>query len=130
MVGFSHTIGLMRISQLESLNESELALIVYIVNVLTPIKAPNFKIETPSDLLWINHDDLLLKLIADKDKLTGEGKQVFESVMIKLNRTIEQEIHDHQESINPDLEQLQFNYETEKTSENINLVGNGNGMSS
>lgn len=100
----------MRINQLESLNKSELELVSYVVNVLTPIKAPDFKIKLPSDLLWINHDDLLLKLISYKDKLTDEGTEVFEQIMIKLNKTTEQEIYEHQASIKPDLEQSEFQF--------------------
>jgi len=98
----------MRISQLKSLNESELDLLLYVVKVAEPISL--FEINKPSDLLWIHHDDLLYKLSCQESKLTDEGKEVFKGLMIKLNKTPEQEREDYDNSSKPIFTQSEFQF--------------------
>jgi hypothetical protein len=100
----------MRISQLESLDESELSLLLYVVNVLEPIQSPKFVIDKPKQLLWVRHDALLWKLSRHQSKLTDEGKKIFNSLMIKLNKTPEQEHQDYERATNTTLTQSEFQF--------------------
>ncbi len=111
----------MRISQLQSLNSLELALIIYIVNEIEPIQSPKTVIMDKKDLLWVNHDALLAKLTRQESKLTEEGKTIFKNIMFKLNKTSIQEIEENEvyqkllETEN--LKQMEFTYEYTKSSE-------------
>jgi len=100
----------MRFSQLESLTDSELSLLLYIVNVLEPIKSPSFHIEKPTQLLWVRHDALLWKLAQHQSELTDEGKEIFNSLMVKLNKTPEQEREDYERATNTELTQSEFQF--------------------
>ena len=100
----------MRINQLESLTESELSLLLYVVNILEPIKSPSFHIETPKELLWVKHDALIWKLSQHQSKLTDEGKLVFDGLLAKLNKTPEQEREDYERATNTELTQSEFQF--------------------
>ena len=95
---------------MESLDELELDLLLYIINVYEPIKSPDFEITNPNDLLWIHHNDLLMKLSRNESKLTDGGKEVFKSLMTKLNRTPEQEREDYENTTKPELTQSEFQF--------------------
>ena len=58
----------MRISQLQSLTEQELQLILYVVNVLEPLTSPKIEIG-PKELLWFRHDALLWKAVPTRVKI-------------------------------------------------------------
>ena len=98
----------MRISQLNSLNESELSLLLYIVNVIEPLRPP-LEI-TPNFLLFFNHDALLWKVAQQESKLTDEGKKIFHGLMTKLNRSWIQEVIDHENSTKPEFTQSEFSF--------------------
>jgi hypothetical protein len=100
----------MRISQLESLTEYELNLLIHIVNVVEPIESPSFKITTAKDLLWIRHDQLMKKLDRQESKLTDVGKELFKSLVTKLNKTSEQERQDYERATKPELTQSEFQF--------------------
>ena len=100
----------MRFSQLESLTDSELSLLLYVVNVLEPIQSPNFHIAKPTQLLWVRHGALLWKLAQHQSKLTDEGKEIFNSLMVKLNKTPEQEREDYERATNTELTQSEFQF--------------------
>ena len=74
----------MRISQLKSLTQDELNLLLYIVNVVEPFHS---KIKINGNmLLCINHDALTWMVAKQEPKMTDEGKFVFKSLMLKLNK--------------------------------------------
>lgn len=100
----------MRLSQLQLLDESELSLLLYIVNVLDPIQSPRVNMDIPQHLLWVRHDALLWKINQYQSKLTDEGKEIFNSLMIKLNKTPQQEREDYERSTNTTLTQPEFQF--------------------
>jgi hypothetical protein len=85
----------MRICQLQSLNEQELSLLLYIVNVADPIQFPKMEIGL-KELLWIRDDMLMWKLSQQQKNLTDEGKTVLDGLMIKLNKTPIKEAEDYE----------------------------------
>jgi len=85
----------MRIGQLQSLNEQELSLLLYIVNVADPIKSPKIEIGL-KELPWIRDDMLAWKLSQQQKNLTDEGKAILDSLMFKLNRTSIKEAEDYE----------------------------------
>jgi hypothetical protein len=87
----------MRISQLQSLNGLELALLIYIVNEVEPISSPRTVIMDKNELLWIRSDQLLLKLARQESKMTDEGKIIFKGLMEKLSKTPAQEIKEQEQ---------------------------------
>ena len=86
----------MRISQLQSLTEEELQLLLYIVNVVEPLTIPKIEIG-PKELLWFRHDALLWKLSQQESKLTPEGQTIFQGLMAKLNKKATQEAKEYYE---------------------------------
>lgn len=98
----------MRISQLKSLNESELNLLLYIASVAEPVSF--FTINKPSDILWIKHDDLIAKLNRHESSLNDEGKEVFKGLISKLNKTPEQEREEYENSTKPVFTQSEFQF--------------------
>ena len=99
----------MRIGQLEALTENELMLLLYIVNVIEPLKAPAMEI-TAKQLLWFKHDSLVWKVSQQESKLTPEGKEIFKSLMTKLNTTAQQEIENYASSSQPMFKQSNFQF--------------------
>lgn len=116
----------MRISQLQSFTNTELSLLLYIVNEVEPIMGPKVEIGK-NELLWIRHDDLLQKLVRQQDKLTDEGRVIFNQVLAKLSKTSQQEIEEEearQKFLNSEnLIQMELNYEypTTKISDQSNF---------
>ena len=110
----------MRISQLQSLTNSEVSLILYIVNDVEPIIGPKMNIGK-KELLWIRHNSLVQKLTRQQEKLTDEGKSVLNQILAKLNKTSQQEVEENelrQKLLNSEtLTQMELNYEYPKTIE-------------
>jgi len=100
----------MRLSQLQLLDDSEISLLLYVVNVLDPIQSPKVDMENPKNILWIRHDALLWKLSQHHSKLTESGKEVFKSLMTKLNKSPVQEHIDYEHSTNTTLTQSEFQF--------------------
>lgn len=98
----------MRISQLKLLDESELNLLLYIASVVEPVSL--FQINKPSDVLWVKHEDLIAKLNRHESKLTDEGKEIFKRLVIKLNKTPEQEREEYENSTKPIFTQSEFQF--------------------
>lgn len=73
----------MTLAQLEDLNEDELALVLYVVNVIAPPDVPKMTFE-PRHLTWFKHDMLIKKLLDCFPKLTPEGHATYTSLMQKL----------------------------------------------
>lgn len=69
--------------QLEDLTEDELAIVLYVVNVIAPPVAPKMTWEV-NHLLWFRHDQLVKKLIDVFPKLKPEGHATYVSLMQKL----------------------------------------------
>lgn len=94
----------MTLNQIQSLNDEELSLILYLFNVLEPIKPGP---EITVDLLpYIKPDALLWKLASIESKLNIRGKEVFHSLMTKLNVHPIQQAADFRNDPN----QLSFNF--------------------
>ena len=98
----------MRIGQLESLTDMELSLLLYVFNVLEPIRPP-IKM-TPRLLLSLRHDMLLWTLSQIEPKLNAEGKKVFTTLMVKLNRTWMDEVKEYANSPKPIFSQPEFQF--------------------
>lgn len=80
----------MRISQLQSLTEDELGLLLYVYNVLEPIRPP---IElNPKLLLFLRHDMLISKMKSIEPKLKPENKPLLDGLIAKLNTTWVEEL--------------------------------------
>jgi hypothetical protein len=73
----------MTLNQLETLTEDELALALYVVNVIEPLEAPKMEFE-PRHLTWFRHQALVEKLVRAFPKLLPEGHPTFVSLMEKL----------------------------------------------
>ena len=58
----------MTLNQLETLTEDELALALYVVNVIAPLEVPKMTFE-PRHLTWFKHDMLIKKLLDSFNKL-------------------------------------------------------------
>lgn len=99
----------MRIGQLQSLTQDELALLLYIVNVIDPISIPKMEFG-PKELLWFKHDALLWKLAQQEPKLTPEGKEIFQGLMSKLNKTPQQEQEEYERASKPLFIQSDFQF--------------------
>jgi hypothetical protein len=99
----------MRISQLQSLTQEELQLLLYVVNIVEPLTSPKIEIG-PKELLWFKHDALLWKLAQQESKLTPEGQIIFQGLMSKLNKTASQEVKEHEHSSKPIFIQSEFQF--------------------
>ena len=78
----------MTLNQLESLTEDELAMVLYIVNVIVPPEAPKMEFE-PRHLTWFKHDMLMKKILEVFPKLKPEGHDTYKSLLEKLGMKIE-----------------------------------------
>jgi hypothetical protein len=74
----------MTLSQLESLDEQELAICLYIVNVIDPLTCPKMELAY-RDLVWFKHEFLIKKLVNAFPKLLPEGHAAYVSLLKKLN---------------------------------------------
>ena len=99
----------MRISQLQSLTQLELEVLLYVVNVLEPLTSPKIFIG-PQELLWLKHDMLLRKLANQESKLTPEGQVIFKGLMDKLNKTAIQEAKEYEDTTKPIFTQPEFQF--------------------
>ena len=99
----------MRISQLENLTQDELSLLLYVANVLFPLAAPKIEIG-PKELLWYKHDAILVMLNNAQEKLTPEGKVVFDGLIAKLKMTPQQEAETYASASKPMFEQSNFQF--------------------
>ena len=100
---------IMRISQLQSLTQEELELLLYVVNIIEPLTAPKIEIG-PKQLLWFKHDMLLRKLANQESKLTPEGQVIFKGLMDKLNKTAIQEAKEYEDTTKPIFTQPEFQF--------------------
>ena len=99
----------MRISQLQSLTQEELQLLLYVVNVMEPLINPKIDIGS-KELLWFKHDVLLQKLSKHESKLTPEGQVIFKNLMTKLNKTATEEAKDYEHTSKPIFTQSEFQF--------------------
>ena len=77
----------MTLNQLETLTEDELAVALYIVNVIAPPVAPVMTFE-PRHLTWFKHDMLIKKFLEVFPRLKPEGHATYVSLMQKLGVNI------------------------------------------
>lgn len=82
----------MTLNQLETLSEDELALALYIVNVVAPPVLPKGPFE-PRHLTWFNHEQLIRKFLEIFSKLTPDGHATYVSLMQKLGVCIQIQQH-------------------------------------
>ena len=80
----------MRIGQLKSLTPDELAVLLVMMDV---------DMSFPKRLLWFKQDQMIKKLSQQESKLTDEGKVIYQSLIVKLNKPWYQEVSEYQESI-------------------------------
>jgi hypothetical protein len=73
----------MTLNQLQTLTEEELALALYIVNVVEPTELPKMEFK-PRHLTWFKRDALLQKFIRAVPKLNPQGFAVLASLFFKL----------------------------------------------
>jgi hypothetical protein len=73
----------MTLVQLEDLNEDELAMALYIVNVVAPPAVPKMTFE-PRHLTWFRHQELINKFLGIFNQLKPEGHATYVSLMQKL----------------------------------------------
>lgn len=78
----------MTLQQVTELNEQELAIVLYVVNVLSPVVAPKMEFEA-RHLTWFKHDALVKKLADSFVHLKPEGHATYTSLMEKLGVKIE-----------------------------------------
>jgi hypothetical protein len=73
----------MRIQQVNDLDENELGMLLFIVNVIFPIQ-PLIEI-TPDLLPVIKHEALMAKVTQAEAHVTDEAKPIYQSLLKKLN---------------------------------------------
>jgi hypothetical protein len=73
----------MTLNQLETLNEDELALCLFINNVTFPMDFPKLEL-TPRQLTWLRHDALVKKLLDAFPRLKSDAHPIYTSLMQKL----------------------------------------------
>jgi hypothetical protein len=73
----------MTLNQLNILNEQELAMILYVVNVISPPESPKMEFEK-RHLVWFKHDQLVKKMVDAFPKLLPEGYPIYLTLMNKL----------------------------------------------
>jgi hypothetical protein len=83
----------MTLAQLESLTEDELALALYVVNVIAPPVVPKMTFE-PRHLTWFKHQELINKLLNSFNRLKPEGHATYTSLMQKLGVCIQIKQHE------------------------------------
>lgn len=66
----------MRIEELKSLTQDELAFILYVID--------SNKLHDPNELLWYSNEVIVWKLSQEEHKLNDEGKKIFLEVLKKL----------------------------------------------
>jgi len=77
----------MTLNQLNSLDENELSICLYVMNILHPVKPP---IEiSPRGLTWIKHDVLVKKLLDVFQQVKPEYHPLYSSLMQKLGIKVE-----------------------------------------
>lgn len=103
----------MRLAQLHNLSEMELMMLLYIVNVLEPIRPPSEI--TPAMLPYINHAALLEKVARYESHVHDEFKHVYKSLLTKLTKTWLEEVVEHADATKPDHTQLEFELWTQLT---------------
>ena len=78
----------MTLNQLATLTEDELALALYVVNILSHPGIPKGEF-TPRELTWFKKDALNHKLMEAVPKLAPEAHPIFISLMSKLGLAVE-----------------------------------------
>lgn len=78
----------MTLNQLETLTEDELAMCLYIVNVIDPLAAPKMEFE-PRNLTWFKHEFLVKKIVNSYTRLLPEGHATYVSLLDKLGYKFE-----------------------------------------
>ena len=82
----------MTLNQLETLSEDEVALALYIVNVVAPPALPKMTFEA-RHLTWFNHEQLIKKFLNVFHQLNSDGHSVYVSLMQKLGICIQIQQH-------------------------------------
>lgn len=88
----------MTINQLETLTESELEMILYIVNIIDPMTFPKVEFQ-PRTLTWFKHKMLVQKLVNAFPRVLPEGHATYQSLMNKLG--VQGEIRYETPSVTP-----------------------------
>ena len=78
----------MTLDQLDNLTEQEMAIILVVVNIIDPLECPKMQFE-PRQLTWFRHEFLIKKLVNAFPKVLPEGRDIYCSLLKKLNYTLE-----------------------------------------
>ncbi len=78
----------MTLNQLETLTEDELAMCLYIVNVIDPMTCPKMEFE-PRNLTWFKHEFLVKKIVNSYTRVLPEGHATYVSLLGKLGYVFE-----------------------------------------
>lgn len=78
----------MTLNQLETLNEDELAMIMYIVNILSPLDVPKIQL-TPRHLTWFRPEALNQKVLDCFPRVNPEYHEIYKSLLEKMGLKIE-----------------------------------------
>jgi hypothetical protein len=73
----------MTLNQLKSLTEDELAMCLYVVNLVDPLKLPAINM-APRHLTWFKHEFLIKKLVNAYPNVLPEGQATYISLLNKL----------------------------------------------
>jgi hypothetical protein len=76
----------MRIEELESLDEAELGMCLYIVNVVKPIREFHL---SPRALTFVKHQMLVQRLLGCLNNILPEHRPIFLSLMKKMGIVVE-----------------------------------------
>jgi len=83
---------------IKCLTEDELALLLYVVNVIDPMTIPKMEIGV-KELPWLRQQLLVEKLLKQKDKLKPEGQEVLRSLVAKITKNPVDEAKEYADSL-------------------------------
>jgi hypothetical protein len=78
----------MTLNQLNSLDDQELMICLYIVNIISPPDCPKTEFG-PNALTWFKHEFLVRKIVNAFPKILPEGYAVYVSLLDKLGYKFE-----------------------------------------
>ncbi len=99
----------MRMDTIKFLTEDELALLLYIVNVVEPMTFPKMEIGV-KELPWLRQKLLVEKLARQHDKLKPEGLEILKTLVSKITRHPIHEAEENERTLRNPVGQLNFQF--------------------
>lgn len=99
----------MRMDTIKFLTEDELALLLYIVNVVEPMTFPKMEIGI-KELPWLRQNLLVEKLIRQNDKLTPDGQAILKTLVAKVTRHPFHEAEENERTLRHPPNQSEFQF--------------------